>query len=308
MPHAKVGDIELCYEVRGELSSESPPLLLIMGLGAQMISWDDALCDLLVERGFTVIRFDNRDVGLSTKLDHLGRPRLRSMFWRGLINMPGGAPYSLNDMAADALGLLDALDISSAHVVGASMGGMIAQCMALDAPHRVRSLTSIMSHPGDTRSKISKPAAMRTLFTPLPRDRELAIARQVEILRLLSSPAYPFDAERARRLIERGRERSYHPPGFLRQMSAIVHAPNRIPALRKLRVPSLVMHGRNDILVPVIGGKSTARAIPGARLRIFDGMGHDLPRPLWPVLVDEIARHADSADAAHHATPRAASV
>lgn len=293
MPIERVGDIDICYEALGD----GTPLLLIMGLGTQMINWPDGLCERLAAHGFRVIRFDNRDAGLSSKLDHLGRPRLRELLVRSAMAMPMRAPYTLGDMAADAAGLLDALGIESAHVVGASMGGMIAQIMALEHPDRLRSLTSIMSHPGDLRSKLSvSPSVMRALLAPVPRATEAALAHQLAIMRMLAGPGYPFEEERARALLLRARERSFHPPGFVRQLAAIMVAPSRVRALRKVRAPTLVMHGTADPLVPPVGGRATARAIPGARLCWIQGMGHELPRGAWPELADAIAAHARAAD------------
>lgn len=303
MPTARVGDIDICYEILGD----GAPLLLIMGIGAQMINWPDGLCELLVGHGFRVIRFDNRDTGLSSKLDHMGRPRLRELLVRGATGMPMRAPYTLGDMAADAAGLLDALGIERAHVVGASMGGMIAQILALEHAGRVHSLTSLMSHPGDLRSKLSvKPAVMRAFLAPVPRDPEAAVAHQLAVLRTLSGPGHPFDEEHMRAVILRTRERSFHPPGFLRQLAAIMAAPSRVRVLRRVRAPTLVMHGTADPLVPPVGGRATARAIPGARLHWIQGMGHDLPRSAWPELADAIAAHARAAGGPGH-TARARS-
>jgi pimeloyl-ACP methyl ester carboxylesterase len=295
MPDARIGDIDIHYESMGE----GPPLLLIMGLGMQMIAWPDELCDLLVEHGLRVIRFDNRDVGLSSKLDRLGKPPLRALVARGAMNLPIRAPYALADMARDAVGLLDALGIERAHVAGASMGGMIAQVMAIEHPRRVRSLTSLMSHPGDLRSKLAKPAALRALLAPIPRVRAAAVAHTVEVLRALAGPGFPFEEPVVRALCERAQARSFHPPGFLRQLAAVVASPSRVSALRKLRTPTLVLHGTHDPLVPPVAARTTARVIPGARLHWIHGMGHGLPSGAWPELAAVIAGHAHEADRRH---------
>ncbi len=272
-------------------------MVLIMGLATQKIGWHEDLCNMLADRGLRVIRFDNRDVGLSSKLDHLGTPPLRMLVVRGMMRMPAPPPYTLDDMAGDVVGLLDALGVDSAHMVGASMGGMIAQLLAIGHPDRVRSLTSIMSHPGDFLSKLARPKALRALITPVPREREAAVNHLVEVMRTLAGPGYPFDEARIRDYIERARARSFHPRGFLRQVAAIMAAPSRISALRSVTTPALVLHGRDDPLVPAVGGRATARAIPGARLRLFPGMGHDLPEPLWPTFADAIANHVFAAEA-----------
>jgi pimeloyl-ACP methyl ester carboxylesterase len=284
---------------------EGTPLVLIMGLGAQMIAWPEGLCRLFVEQGFRVIRFDNRDIGLSSKIDHLGKPRLRALLARGAMNLPIRPPYSLDDMARDTVGLLDALELPSAHVVGASMGGMIAQIMAISHPTRVRSLTSVMSHPGDLRSKLVKPAILRAMLSPIPRERDAALAHQVALLRVMSSPGYPFDEAGARGMFEQARARSFHPPGFLRQLAAVTAAPTRVPALRKLTTPTLVVHGTHDPLVPPAGARTTARVVPDARLHWIRGMGHDLPRGAWPEIAAVIGGHALEADRRHEQPGRA---
>jgi pimeloyl-ACP methyl ester carboxylesterase len=295
VPVTRVGEIEICYESMGE----GTPLLLIMGLGAQMLGWPEGLCRLLADQGFRVIRFDNRDTGLSSKVDHLGKPKLRALLARGAMNLPFRPPYTLDDMARDAVGLLDALDIPRAHVVGASMGGMIAQLMAILHPTRVRSLTSVMSHPGDLRSKLVKPAILRALLAPIPHEREAAITHLVALVRVMSSPGFAFDEAAVREMFERARARSFHPPGFLRQLAAITAAPTRVPALRKLAVPTLVVHGTHDPLVPPAGARTTARVVPGARLHWIRGMGHDLPRGAWPELTRVITDHARDVDRRH---------
>jgi pimeloyl-ACP methyl ester carboxylesterase len=295
VPVTRVGEIDICYESMGE----GTPLILIMGLGAQMIAWPEDLCRLLVEQGCRVIRFDNRDIGLSSKIDHLGKPRLRALLARGAMNLPIRPPYSLDDMARDTVGLLDALELPSAHVVGASMGGMIAQIMAIAHPARVRSLTSVMSHPGDLRSKLVKPGILRAMLAPVPRERDAALAHQVALLRAMSGTGFPFDEVGVRGMFEQARARSFHPPGFLRQLAAVTAAPSRVPALRKLATPTLVVHGTDDPLVPPVGARTMARVVPGARLHWIRGMGHDLPRGAWPELAAVIAGHTREAERRH---------
>lgn len=301
MPLVRSNGIELFYESLGE--DEGEPLVLIMGFGAQMTGWHDDFCQMLVAQGFRVIRFDNRDVGLSTKLDQLGRPRrLRSLIVPALFHLSSRVPYTLDDMAADTIGLLDALGIERAHVVGASMGGMIAQIMAIRYPHRLRTLTSIMSHPGNLSSRVGNPAVVRALLAPVPREPKASLRHMVEIARLISGPGFPFDEAGVRRRLVRAWQRSLHPAGVARQLGAVSVAPSRVSALRAVRTPTLVIHGTHDPLVLPSGGRATARAIPGARLHWVQGMGHDMPRGAWPELVAAIADHVKA-----HASTRAAS-
>jgi pimeloyl-ACP methyl ester carboxylesterase len=274
MPRATANGMELEYETFGERSAA--PLLLIGGLGTQLITWDEAFCELLAGRGFYVIRFDNRDAGLST--------------W------PGGL-YTLDDMAADAAGLLDALGIPAAHIVGASMGGFIAQLVALDHPEHVLSLTSIMSGPNGEDRVQPTPEAQALLVTPVPPTREERIALALVAKQKLLGPDDPYDEAYERAKASRAIDRAYHPAGFARQMQAILAAPSRIPDLPAVRVPTLVVHGDADILVPVENGRLVAAAIPGARLLEIRGMGHDLPKRVWPKVVDAIADLARAAAA-----------
>ncbi|ACY16089.1 alpha/beta fold hydrolase [Haliangium ochraceum] len=294
MPKARVGDIELHYESEGE----GLPLVLIMGIGTQLTAWPAGLRAALVERGLRVIRFDNRDIGLSSKLTHLPVPKLRRVLTRTLLGMLQDVPYTLEDMAADTAGLLDALELDSAHILGASMGGMIAQVMALHHPQRMRSLCSVMSHPGNLRSMVARPKAYRALMSPLPKEHEAAVTHMVGVMRALSGSGFPFDEDAARAYLDLAIARSVHPQGFLRQFAAIAAAPNRIPALRSLRMPSLVIHGTDDPLVPVSGGRATAKAIPGARLHLVPGMGHDFPRGAWPQIADAVSEHVRDAERA----------
>jgi len=288
MPIARSNGIEIEYEVIGPRGNR--PLLLVMGLGTQMIHWDDALCAQLVAAGHQVIRFDNRDVGGSTKIDGNGMPNVLAAMAAASRGAKVDAPYRLSDMAADAAGLLDALDIEAAHVVGASLGGMIAQTLALEHPGRVRTLTSIMSSTGHPDLPTATPAAAAALFQPAPPDRAGNIERAVRVFRAIGSPGFPFDETRVRERAARSYDRCFHPAGVARQMLAIVASGSRRDALRQLRVPTLVVHGADDPLVPLACGLDTAESIPGAELLIVEGMGHDLPRAAWPQLVDAVTQ------------------
>ncbi|SDJ60299.1 Pimeloyl-ACP methyl ester carboxylesterase [Nonomuraea maritima] len=268
--------IDITYESFG--SPEGRPLLLIMGLGAQMIQWDEEFCGLLAEQGHHVVRFDNRDAGLSTHFHDAGVPG------RG-----GPAPYLLEDMADDAAGLMDALGWTAAHVVGASMGGMIAQAFAIRHPDRVLSLTSIMSTPGPAVAPPSQ-AAMAALMSPPPADRAAAMEQSVRTWSVIGSPGYELDAELIKERAGRAYDRCFDPAGTARQLAAINGSPDRREKLAGLHVPALVLHGEADPLVPPAGGQATAEAIPGARLVTYPGMGHDLPRALWPDFVAEITK------------------
>lgn len=286
MPTLDSNGIRLAYEEFGD--RDATPLLLIMGLGAQMVLWREDFCRQLAGRGHRVIRFDNRDVGESTWLDHLGAPDVMGALAAAAGGQPYAAPYLLRDMAADSVGLLDALGIDAAHVVGASMGGMIAQTMAIDFPARVRSLTSIMSSPGDPALPPPQPEAMAVLLTPPPPTRAEAIERGVAVYRTIGSPGFPFDEAEVRHLATVMYDRGFNPIGVARQLTAVLSSGNRTEALRGLRLPALVVHGTQDPLVHFQAGQATAAAIPGARLLAIEGMGHDMPRPVWPRLIDAI--------------------
>lgn len=282
---APANGIELCYQEMGDPDGES--LLLVMGLATQMIAWDEELCAMLAERGFRVVRFDNRDIGRSTRIGGAGVPgKLDLLLGRGT------PPYLLRDMAADTFGLMDHLGIEAAHLVGASMGGMIAQTAAIERPERVRSLTSIMSTTGSRRVGHPSYKTFGLLLGRPPREREAAIERVVKTFRVIGSPGYPFEEERVREIAGRSFDRGHSAAGIARQLHAITASGDRTPGLRKLKLPALVIHGRNDVLVHPSGGRATAKAIPGARLKLIDGMGHDLPRALWPAFVEEIAANA----------------
>jgi pimeloyl-ACP methyl ester carboxylesterase len=288
MPRAKVGKVELEYDTFGEASA--PPMLLVMGFSLQMISWEAAFCEQLAARGFRVIRFDNRDVGLSSKLAHLGVPNVAA-----IMGGAGSAPYSLDEMADDAAGLLDALDAPHAHVVGLSMGGMIAQLLALRHAARARSLTSIMSTTGDRMVGQPLPEALAVLFTPVVEGRDANIARGIGFWRILCSKNRAFDEERIRANVARAYDRSYYPEGAVRQLAAILTARDRTSDLARLSIPALVVHGEDDPLITPTGGEATARAIPGAKLVRVAAMGHELPPVHWPRVIDEIVANAQRA-------------
>ncbi len=287
---AVVGDLEFAYESFGD--ADAPPLLLVMGLATQMLAWDEEFCELLAGHGFRVIRFDNRDIGLSSHLDEAGLPDLGALLAGQETPAP---PYTLVDMANDTVGLLDALGVESAHIVGASMGGMIAQQVAIDHPRRVRSLTSIMSTPSREVGR-TRPDAAAALFLPQPTDPDTAAERSLQLYRLIGSPGFPLDERRVADLGRRSFERGNDPAGVARQFAAITVSPGRTPGLRELTIPTLVIHGEDDPLVQVDGGIATAEAVPGARLLVVPGMGHNLPPQLWGQLTSEIAAHALAAE------------
>jgi pimeloyl-ACP methyl ester carboxylesterase len=280
---ARANGIDICYEIFGDPAAE--PLLLIMGLGAQMIHWDDDFCRQLAARGFRVVRFDNRDIGRSTMLDAAGVPKRLDIFF----GRRSTAPYRLSDMAADASGLMDHLGIESAHIAGVSMGGMIGQTLAIEHPERVRSLVSIMSTTGNRLVGSPTLQTYGLLFARFPRDRETYIERIVKTFEVIGSPAFPTDVPHLREIAGAMYDRSHSPRGILRQIHAISASGDRTKALRELSLPVTVIHGTRDPLIRPSGGRATARAIPGARLRMVEGMGHDLPRDLWPIFTDEIA-------------------
>jgi pimeloyl-ACP methyl ester carboxylesterase len=290
---ARVGEVELVYETIGDPGN--PALLLVMGLGMQLIHWDLELCEGLAERGFQVIRFDNRDAGLSTKID---APVPNVM--RAMAGLRIRAPYLLSDMADDSFGLLDHLGIERAHVVGVSMGGMIAQTMAIQRPERVLSLGSMLSTPGDRRVGTPKLRVWSVLMRRAPNDRDAYIEYFMRVFRMIGSPAYPVDEERMHEQAAATYDRCHHPAGTARQLAAILASGSRTAALRRLDVPAVVIHGKRDPLVPFRAGVATARAIPRAELLVFPGMGHDLPRELWSRFIDALTRNADRA-----ATPAA---
>jgi pimeloyl-ACP methyl ester carboxylesterase len=280
--------ITIEYHERGE----GEPLLLVMGLGGQLIDWPEGFVDALVERGFRVISFDNRDAGLSTEVD--GEPPTRPDLAKAIVlRRPLPAHYRIPDMAADAIGLLDALGVAGAHVVGMSMGGMIAQQIAIDFPDRVRSLTSIMSTTGNPHVGRPKMKLVRKAMRRKDPTVENAIELSIETFRDVCGPT--FDVEEFRVLAEKSISRSFRPNGTSRQLAAIIASPDRTEALNRLQVPALVIHGMLDPLVQPSGGLATARAIPGSKLVMFNDMAHDLPRTRWNDIADEIAGIASRA-------------
>jgi pimeloyl-ACP methyl ester carboxylesterase len=292
----KVGDVELCYETFGDPGHE--PMLLVMGLGTQMIAWRAEFCELLAERGFHVIRFDNRDIGRSTHLRGVRPPTPLQL----LLRDTRAATYTLDDMADDAAGLLDGLGIASAHVVGASMGGMIAQVLAGRHPSKVRTLTSIMSATGNRWKGQPALRVYPFFLAKPPRTKEEAASRAVKLWRIVGSPGFERDEDDLRALAEESFERGGGDgSGTGRQLAAILASGDRTATLRNVRAPTLVIHGTADKLVRPSGGRATAKAIPGARLELVDGMGHDLPRGAWPRLVDLIAEHASASRGAERA-------
>jgi pimeloyl-ACP methyl ester carboxylesterase len=278
---AAVNGIEIAYETFGDPTD--PAILLVMGLGTQMIAWPDELCEALASAGHHVIRYDNRDVGLSTHIDAPVPSRSDLLLKRNV-------PYTIDDMAADGLALLDHLGVDRFHLVGASMGGFISQTMALRAPQRVRSLTLVMTSTGSKRVGRPTPSVIRRMATQVPAEsREQAIDDAVEIYRIIGSPEH-LDEALVRELAGISYDRSHDPDGRLRQLSAILAQPDRTAELRRLRMPTLIVHGLADPLVTASGGLALARAIPGATFIGHAGMGHDLPRTLWPELADDVLR------------------
>jgi pimeloyl-ACP methyl ester carboxylesterase len=289
MTSIEANGLDLEYDTFGDPAD--PALLLIMGLGTQMTAWRPEFCAQLAERGFHVIRFDNRDIGLSTKFEDVPVPDLTAVLTGDL----SGVPYLLKDMAADAVGLLDALGIGQAHVVGASMGGMIVQELAIRHRERLLSACSIMSTTGDPAVGQPSQEALAALMQPPATDRDTAIEHGVVVLAALGSPGYPVTDEWRRRRTAENYDRSYYPAGSGRQLAAIIASGDRTEALHGVDLPTVVIHGEADGLVNVSGGKATAAAVSDARLVLLPGMGHDLPPQLWPTFVDAITANADRA-------------
>ncbi len=294
MPIASSNGIEIYYETFG--SPEEPPLLLVMGLTAQCIAWDENFCKMLASDGHYVIRFDNRDCGLSTKLDGVAvdMPAVMTAAFGG--TMPE-VPYKLSDMSDDAFGLLDHLGVDRAHIVGASMGGMIVQTMAIEHPERVLSMTSIMSSTGEPGYHESAPAAIAILLTPPPSDRDAYVAGAPTTARTFSPHRFKDD-DAARRYAGLHFDRMFYPEGGARQFAAVAASGHRGDGLRTLDVPTLVLHGRVDQLILLKGGERTAELVPGASLMVFNDMGHDLPWQLWPQIVGAISTHVTQAQKA----------
>lgn len=291
MPYLTANGITLCYQTDGD--ARGTPLLLIMGLGMQMFAWPQPLVDFLVAQGFYVVRFDNRDCGLSSKMGHLGKPNIPIAVIKSLLHLPLKSGYKLHDMAQDSVAVLDELGLSQAHIVGASMGGMIAQVIAAEFPKRVASLTSIMSSsgrrglPGPTR------AARKVIMQrpKAPYQREQIIDQFIRTFQVIGSPGYPTDQGQLRERIANSMERSFYPEGTSRQMLAIAASGSRSHLLRKINTPSLIIHGAADPLVPVACGEDTAASIAHSKLRIIPGMGHDLPLALLPQIGAMVSAH-----------------
>ena len=290
IPHSplslvKANGIEIAYDTFGNKDDE--PILLIMGLSCQMILWEDEFCFRLAEKGFYVIRFDNRDVGMSTKMTALGMPHIQAL----LLGKLSVGPYTISDMAKDTVGLLDALRIEKAHVVGVSMGGMIGQEIAISYPDRIMTLTSIMSTTGSPLLPSPSTEVIELLFRPIPTNRDTFVSYFRDVWRVLSGPCFPMDDITAIRLGEETYRRGVDPAGNARQLAAIFVSGSRKERLASVKIPTLVIHGTKDPLVSIEGGMDTAASIPGADMKIFDGMGHWLAPGLWPEIIGAIAGH-----------------
>ncbi len=285
------------YESLGDPAH--PAIVLIMGLGMQLLGWPDNFCNALVARGYRVIRFDNRDCGLSGRVAAKKRANLLLAMAAAALHLPVRTPYTLEDMAGDTVGLMDSLGIARAHIVGASMGGMIAQVLAAKYPQRVLSLTSIMSTSGNRKlSKPTKAAGKALLARPSdPRDPAVVIEHLVHTFGVIGSPGYPSTREELRTRIGRSVRRAYDPAGVARQLLAVIAAGDRRKQLKEIKAPTLVIHGADDPLVPLAAGRDTAQHIPGARLEVIEGMGHDFPEALLPRLAASIADHCQNAGA-----------
>jgi pimeloyl-ACP methyl ester carboxylesterase len=283
---ARIGDVEICFETFGDRAD--PAMLLVMGLGTQMLGWNEEFCRELAGRGFFVIRYDNRDSGRSTHFSQVPPPKPLELARRRFENLA----YTLDDLAADGIGLLDELGIQKAHVVGASMGGMIAQVMAGRYPDRVMSLTSIMSMTGSRHAGNPALRVYPFFLGRAPRDKEAYIERISDLFAIVGSPGFERDQDELRRMAAESYDRDPSPAGTPRQLAAILAAGNRTKDVRRIDVPTLVIHGTKDKMVAQSGGKATARAIRGAKLLLIDGMGHDLPRGAWPRIIDAIAENA----------------
>ncbi|HEY5948025.1 MAG TPA: alpha/beta hydrolase [Kofleriaceae bacterium] len=285
-------DVELAYDVFG---TRGRPLVLIMGIGAQRIFWDNEMCERFVDAGFHVVRFDHRDIGQSTKLDAKVPPPMPTLL-RGVAKINVDAPYTLSDMAHDVIALIKGLGWQDAHVVGVSMGGMVAQHLGLEHPDRVRSLTMIMTSPGGRRY-MPEPYALRALFAPSPKTPEEAGLHVDKLFSLIGSKAWPHDSERLRAIGAEAHARGLNPRGFLRHFAAVMASGDRRDKLRAFNTPTLVIHGSKDPMFPLSAGRTLANLVQRGTWLPIAGMGHDLPAPLWPMLATAIARHAERADA-----------
>ena len=295
MPKARANGIELEYDTFG--SADHDPLLLVMGIGAQMIKWHEEFCRQLVDAEHYVIRFDNRDAGLSAKFSHAGTPDIASLVASLQAGERPKTAYTLDDMADDGIGLLDFLGIDKAHICGASMGDMIVQVMAIRHPDRIHTMTSIMSSTGNPELPSAQPRAMAALLSPPANSREENIERSLQISRAFGGGGFEVDEEDRRRRAGIAYDRSFFPEGFSRQMAAVIAHGDRKPALANVEIPSLVIHGREDPLIPLKCGLDTHEALPNAELLVIGGMGHEMPRGAWPDIVDAIARTTSKATA-----------
>ena len=311
MAKVQSNGIEIEYEEFG--AADAPVLLLVMGLGMQLLAWPKPFCEMLVAAGFRVIRFDNRDVGLSSKIEGRKTPgmlrMILSMLFGWTLKRP---PYTLDDMTADTIGLLDALGIQQAHIVGASMGGMIVQTLAARYPQRVLSLTSIMSTSGDRKSSAMEFRDLRKIFLrpqpPANATRDQVVEHMTATYEFIGSAAHLRDVSHLRAMLSESFDRGYFPDGFMRQTCAIVAHGSRRDLLKHIKAPTLVIHGKRDILVPPRGGLDTAVHIRGARMELIDDMGHDLPPGLWPLISGLISQHCLRSVAAQPAAPASAAV
>lgn len=290
---AKANGINLCFQTFGERCD--PPVVLIMGMGAQMVGWDEDFCELLAQQRLFVVRFDNRDSGKSTRFDRAGVPDVMAAMTRAWLRKPVEAPYLLSDMARDTAALMDVLGIDRAHLVGASMGGTIAQVLAIEQPHRVRTLTSIMSTTGDPALPSPGFAVLSTVFKPAPRDLAGYTEHYVATWKHLRGGHFPEEEVRDRARAARNHERGLCPDGGARQLVAILASGSRREALKAVTAPALVIHGDVDPLVPIAGGIDTARSIPGAEMLTLEGMGHAISMRYWPHIIDGITQMASRA-------------
>jgi pimeloyl-ACP methyl ester carboxylesterase len=288
---AQANGIELAYETFGE--PNDPALLLIMGLGVQMIHWHPEFCQALADRGFFVIRFDNRDAGHSSKIDGGPAPNIMA----AMAGDASSASYTLEDMADDAVGLLDYLSVEATHVMGVSLGGMVAQTIAIRHPARVLSLVSIMSTTGARAVGQPRPDAIPALVTPAPTERAAYVEHAVRIWKMIGSPGFARDEEWIRQVAGEAYDRSFNPMGVARQLLAVIASGDRTEALGRVQVPTLVVHGREDPLIQLSGGEATAAAVPAAELVVIPGMGHDLPPDVWPTIIDGVVSNAERAKA-----------
>ncbi len=295
MPKALANGIQLEYETFGDPSS--PALLLIAGIGGQMIGWDEEICQEWARRGLYVIRFDNRDVGLSTKMEEAGIPDLKAAMAARMRGEKINAPYTLDDMADDAVGLLMALKIDKAHLCGISMGGAIAQTISFRHPSRVKSMTQVYATTGNPELPQAQPEIMDLLLAPPPAEREAYVEYMLKLYKTIAGPGFPFDEAWHRKLAYRSYDRAFYPAGKARQFVAILAQGNRKPYLSSITAPTLIVHGADDPLVPVSGGIDSAEAIPGAELMIIKGMGHDMPHgSAWPLIIEAVTAHIRKAE------------